>query len=141
MALGLPAGAEDAGHPRVRPRQPAGGNAARGAGADHAHVIGLDDRQQLAARRVEHMDEKAVAAAVGGVGLVADDALRRQRALQDMQHRLRQAGAGARRVLRLAERQVAMRRFDRFQRHGCGQHLFYVIFREKQRHASLLKRW
>ena len=45
MPFGLPAGAKDTGHSRIGPRQPLGGDAARGTGADHriGHGEGVDE--------------------------------------------------------------------------------------------------
>ena len=136
VALGLPACTEDAGDPGVRPGQRARRDAARRASAHHAQVVGLDHGAVPSAGRVEQVNVEAVAAAVAGVGLVTEHALRRQRAVQYVQHGLRQAGTGARRVLRLAEGQVAVRRFDGLEGHCRGQHLLDVVFREEEGHAG-----
>ena len=52
-----------------------------------------------------------------------------------MQGSLRQTAALARRVLRHPERQIAMRRFDRFHGHFHGQHEFNVIFGKEECHV------
>jgi hypothetical protein len=109
-------------------------------GADHAEIIGLDHRLQLAAGGIKQMNQKAVAAAIGGVGLVADHTLGRQRALQDVQDRLRQAAARPWRVLRLTERQIAMCRLDPSMAIATVNSFFTSFSDRNKAMARLLKR-
>ena len=136
MPLGLPARAKHAGHLTLGPGQIFGGNGTGGAGTYHAEKISFNNRLQYTRRRVKEVKQKTVAAAIGGVGLIANHPLRRQGALQHVQNSLWQTGTGARRVLRQTVGQVTMSRLYSFQSHAYGQQLFYIIFCKKNCHVG-----
>ena len=137
LALRLPAGAEDARHLRVGAREVLRRHAARGAGADHAEEVRLDDGVEVAALGVEGVDDEADALPARGVGLVAEDARGGHRALQDVQRRLRQARALARHVDRVARGVFPVDALDEVDRERHGEQLLDVLFLEEEGHGGL----